>query len=254
MYNFLGKNAIVIGGSGGIGASISLMLAELGSNVIVHGSLESEKLDLLLDEMKKKSPNKNVKHGSLIQSFSINDFSVIKKSPLMEAVSKCDILCVCYGPFVQKPLNETTFEDWQTVALLDYALPGICVSAALENMKKNQWGRILLMGGTRTHNISAFRTNAAYAGAKTGVCSLVKSVAEFYAADGITCNAILPGFVDTEYQSEELKEMLAKKMPTGKIISKESVAKIAKVLISSQEINGTLFTLDSGWHPSYVSY
>ena len=135
------------------------------------------------------------------------------------------------------------------MALLNYALPGLLVSTALPYMISNKWGRILLFGGTRTQNVNGFLTNAAYAGAKTGVCSLVRSVALAYAPYGITCNALLPGMTDTEYVSQQTRASLAKKMPSKKLISTMTVAESGMFLLEQAELNGVLLNVDSGWDP-----
>jgi NAD(P)-dependent dehydrogenase (short-subunit alcohol dehydrogenase family) len=116
-------------------------------------------------------------------------------------------------------------------------------------MKANGWGRILLFGGTGTQGVAGFRTNAAYAGAKTAVSSLVKSVACEYAACGITCNALLPGFTDTEYLSDETRDALKAKIPGGVLLTPAQIAQSARFVLTHAEINGALINLDKGWKP-----
>ena len=68
-----------------------------------------------------------------------------------------------------------------------------------------------------------------------------------YAGFGITCNAVLPGFTETEYLSEKTKEVLRKKMPSGSLISPETIADGGMYLLQSPEINGVLLNIDGGW-------
>ena len=75
-------------------------------------------------------------------------------------------------------------DEWLTQSYANFAFPGMLVSAVLPHMCASGWGRILLFGGTRTDSVRGFRTNAAYAAAKTGLSSLVKSVALDYALQG----------------------------------------------------------------------
>lgn len=246
MNIFKGKKAVIIGGSGGIGSCISKQLVLSGADVLIHGGHSSEKFDKLIEDLKKTS-NKSV--TALVQSLNFKDISQIDNSPLMAHIKNCDILCVCYGPFLQKPLDKTTTNEWLETSIMNYALPGCCISNALPNMISNEWGRIILMGGTRTHFINSFTTNAAYAGAKTGLSSLVKSVAHTYASNGITCNAIMPGFTETEYQSEEMLNALAIKMPLGKLVNPETIASVIMTLLTTPQINGSLIPVDYGWQP-----
>ena len=245
-----GKTALVVGGSGGIGAALSLALAQNGVNLMVHGGHESEKFDSLLQKILEIS---GMKPKKIVQNLLESPFDSLESSALAESARNCDILCVCFGPFVQKPLHETNLSDWKTVSLFDYALPGFLVSSALPPMIKNQFGRILLFGGTGTSHRSEFSTNAAYAGAKSGLNVLVSSVAANYADSGIPCNAICPGFVETEYLSESLKSELSSKTPLGSMISLTSVAETSLFLLQNADINGTVVRLDRGWSPSQKS-
>lgn len=253
---FSGKQAVVIGGSGGIGCALCRKLVAAGADVTVHGGHDSVKFDSFLEELQSLASEilkteKRRDYPSVCKSvidLSSFGFEETCAGKLFSLVENADILCICFGPFVQKKFAETTLQDWQSMALLNYALPGFCVSSALPSMIKKHWGRILLFGGTRTFSINGFLTNPAYAGAKTGVCSLVRSVAAEYAACGITCNAILPGFVETEYLSEEAKIALRRKMPDGCLISVDSIADSALFLLSASERNGILLNVDDGWN------
>lgn len=248
MENFTGKKAVIIGGSGGIGAQISTKLAQRGATLLVHGGHNSQKLHNLMDTLQKISSQKTL-HQSIIQEITGENLSQFSYTALMAEIKTADILCVAFGPFLQKSIEKTTPSDWINTSLLNYALPGICVSTALPHMKENNWGRILLFGGTLTHNVKAYITNAAYGGAKTALCSLVKSTAAQYSSHGITCNGILPGLTETEYQNPQALATLAKKNPSGKIISPETIATAAINILSTKEINGALLNIDDGWNP-----
>ena len=243
---FKGKSALVIGGSGGIGKEISLALSERGALLTIQASQKSKKTDFLKEKISNLSGNEP---KIIFKNFFESDFSDLESSDILESARNCDILCVCFGPFIQKPLHETTLSEWQKIALFDYALPGLLVSATLPNMMKNHFGRILVFGGTGTSFRSEFRTNAAYASAKFALNALVSSVAGNYAGYGITCNAICPGFVETEYLSQAQKSTLAEKMPSKKLISVETVAKSAVFLLENSEINGEILRIDEGWSP-----
>lgn len=258
---FAGKRALVVGGSGGIGAAICRQLARQGlSRLTVHGGHQSSRFAALVNELYdiKEASAKETASGlslsTLVQEFSTESFSSLPQSLLATYARECDILCVCYGPFLQKPLEAMTAADWAQTALLDYALPGFLVSAAIPGMKQRGWGRILLFGGTGTESRREFMTNAAYAGAKTAVGTLVQSTAAAYASYGITCNALLPGFTQTEYTGTaaaglDSASALAKKMPGGRLLEADSLARTALFLLENPDINGALLRCDRGWSP-----
>ena len=245
-----GKSALVVGGSGGIGSALSLALARCGVDLTLHGGHESEKFDSLLQEIFEIS---GMRPKKIVENLLESPFDSLESSPLAESARKCDILCLCFGPFVQKSLHETNLSDWKKLSLLDYALPGFLLSSALPAMMKNHFGRILLFGGSGTSHRLEFSTNAAYAGAKSGLNVLVSSTAASYADYGITCNAICPGFVETEYLPESVKRELSAKMPLESMISLPSIAETALFLLQNADINGTIVRLDRGWSPSQKS-
>lgn len=228
--DFCGKKALVVGGSGGIGRALAEALMAEGASVSTVGrhsvpGAESHVVDL-----------DNSSECAIVFTMA----------------SSAEILVVARGPFLQKPLSGTTRDEWQAMAWANLGFPGALVSAALPAMVEAQWGRILLYGGTRTDDIRGFRTNAAYAAAKTGLSSLAKSVALEYAASGITCNVVCPGFVETEYLDSALKRELAAKNPDGKLISVREMADSALFLLKNDAINGVVLPVDKGWAPHVI--
>lgn len=212
-----GKNALVIGGTSSIGLYIAKLLIEKGARVCCTGT-----------------HNPELSGAQYIEcDFEQNGLSELEEGKLSSILQDCDILCVCYGPFVQKSLHETCAADWKKMALLDYAMPGIAVSKVLPSMMQKGSGSIILFGGTRSEHPRACATNAAYLGAKTGLGVVVKSVAREYGRHGIRCNAILPGFT--------------RNAPEGFLLDEKSVAEKAVYVIEQRELNGVLLNVDMGW-------
>ena len=254
------KKTVIIGASGGIGRKLALELASTTQELVLHG-LSQEKLDSLKDEIHNKLSENfsdktnfpkvtDISYKFTPSFFTKEDdsFTESAKNQLLEHIKTADTLCICYGPFLQKPLHLTTKSEWLESSSLVFALPGYFVSQVLPHMMEENFGRILLFGGTRTDSVNGYKTNAVYGAGKTAVCSLVKSVCLEYSQYGIRCNAILPGFVETEYVTDAQMKHYRTLLNSEEIIEAKSVAKTAKFLLENEDVNGVLFRIDRGWN------
>ena len=213
--------ALVLGGTSSVGLEVARHLKTLGCQVTVIGRHRTDDFKTFVTDFEMQLTEKRLPEIPI---------------DMKDAVQECQILCLCYGPFVQKTLEETLESDWQKVALLDYALPGMLTSLAIPNMIRKGFGRIIFFGGTRTDQIRSFRTNAAYAGAKTGLDVLVKSISENYGQFGITANAIMPGFTRNAPENAEL-------------VSERELAEKAMEFVCGDS-SGNLVRVDKGWEPA----
>lgn len=232
---FAAKKALVVGGTTGIGKALAEALAQEGALVTAIGrtpggfvgdsAREAVQLNLELPE-------------SRVQALAL--------------ARTVDILCIVWGPFEQKPLHETTGEDWDRLVLANLAFPGSLVSAALPGMRQAGWGRILLFGGTRTEEIRGFLTNAAYAAAKTGLSSLARSVSLAYAREGISCNVLCPGFVESGSTETSDVVGVSDKCPVRPLVSVHDIVETALFVLSRPLFNGIGLRCDKGWEPNFI--
>lgn len=229
-----GKSALIVGGTSGIGYRLAQALLQETASVVVQGKINSKRVASLCSQ------------GNAA-GFICDLQKVAYLEELCKYANAADILCIAYGPFLQKPLDVTTAREWNTTVYANLTLPGILVSAALAGMKERRWGRILLFGGTETQVLRGFRTNAVYGAAKTGIMSLVKSVSMEYALYGITANAVCPGFTDSGLLTEETRAVWAKKNPDGKLISPAAITEAALFLLKDGSYNGVMMPVDKGW-------
>jgi NAD(P)-dependent dehydrogenase (short-subunit alcohol dehydrogenase family) len=239
---FAGRKALVIGGSGGIGAALALRLGMAGASCVIHGGRSQERLDKTLASIR----NTGVEAKGFL-------FPIDKAGSLEEIVGKLlapcvspDILVCAWGPFQQGALDEASPDDWQFLIEANLALPGALVSAVLPGMLKQGFGRILLFGGTKTESLRAFSGSALYSAAKTGLNVLVKSTARFGAGRGLTCNLVCPGLTDTEYTDERAKAYNRERSPGHKPLSPDEIAEAALNLMANPSINGAILAVDRG--------
>jgi NAD(P)-dependent dehydrogenase (short-subunit alcohol dehydrogenase family) len=241
---FRGKRALVVGGSGGIGAALALELGALGAELVVHGGSSQKRLEGVLGEL--------AAAGTEARGFLMKlDGAPGSIGRFLEAIAslgRLDILALAFGPFARKSLAATNTGDWESLALLDLALPGALASALLPAMASRGWGRMLFFGGSRTDVIRSYSTNAAYAAAKTGLGVLVKSLAVEGAPKGVASVLVCPGLVDTEYLGEGEKLEYGARSPAGRLFTTQEVAKAALSLLSAEPClaSGSIVSLDGG--------
>lgn len=241
---FADKNVFVLGGSGGIGAAICRELAPIVKTLVIHGGHESPRFSNLVVDLQTKT--KVIKIVENLENFH-NEDSL--PTSIKENLLHADIVIVTYGPFIQKSLCEMKKSEWNFLLSQNLELPGVIISTVLPYLKQKQWGRIILFGGTRTFQINGYVSTAAYSAAKTGIASLVRSVAKEGASFGITCNGIFPGFTETEYVSNLILENQVKKMPQHRLVTVKEIAESVFFLLNQPMINGACLPIDGGWEP-----
>jgi 3-oxoacyl-[acyl-carrier protein] reductase len=236
----LGRRALVVGGSGGIGAAISLALAGRGAGLVIHGGHNRDKLDGVAAEARKQTEGVDT---CLRELASPDDAEA-----LLGTAGDVDILVVSFGPYLKSPIAETTPEQWDRMIGLNLTLPARLVSSLVPGMLERGYGRIILFGGPRSDRADGFLEIAAYGAAKHGLASLVRSVARQYASRNLRCNMICPGYVDTEYNTAAEKMRVASHLPSGRLISVDEIASLAIHLLhpDSDAVNGAIIPVDFG--------
>lgn len=237
---FAGRRALVVGGSGGIGAIVSRVVASLGATTVVHGGRDSNRLDAVIDSIRRAG-------GDARGILTLLDGTGSAGRLLREA-GPVDVLAVAFGPLERAKMSATSDAMWRRVVTANLTLPGILVSRTLPHMISEGFGRILLFGGTGTDAVRGFTTMTAYAAAKTGVGVIAKSVARAHGGDGVCCNVLVPGFVDTEYLSDAQREEYRRISATGVLTAPEKYAPMIRILISADGgiPNGGVIDLSSG--------
>ena len=234
----MGKKALVVGGTGGIGRAVALALAERGAELTVHGGSSRERLDGVIRAIKE--------NGGKADGFLL---SIDGPSAAEQILARCpspDILVCAWGPFRQGALETLDRAFWQEMTENNLVFPGILVSTVIRGMMEKKWGRILLFGGTNTDNIRGFATTAAYSAAKTALGVIAKSAARTGGGQGVTCNVVCPGLTDTEYTGEKQRQYNLARRPGGRSLTPEQVAQAAVAILENPGINGAVVSVDQG--------
>lgn len=229
------KNAVVTGGGSGIGQAIVNRLRADGHHVAV--------LDL--------------KPGDDEFAFTAD---VTDRAQIDEALAgvhaklgPVSILVNAAGLDSFKKFHDISFERWQRV--IDVNLHGVfhCIQAVLPDMLEAGWGRIVNISSSSTHSGQPYM--APYVAAKSAVNGLTKSLALEYGPNGITVNAVPPGFIDTPMlRAAETKGFLGDteqqiaRTPVRRIGRPEDIAAACSFFISEEAgyITGQILGVNGG--------
>jgi 3-hydroxybutyrate dehydrogenase len=256
---FHGKTALVTGSTSGIGPAIARLLAAKGANVILNGFGDAQEIDKLRAELERE-------HGVTV-TYDGADLSKVDSIEQMmrrafDAFGSVDLLINNAGIQHVAPVDEFPVERWDAILAINLSAAFHTTRLALGPMKKKRWGRIVNIASAHALVASPFKS--AYVAAKHGMAGFTKSTALEVAEQGITVNAVCPGYVLTplvEKQipdlsrtrgiSEEavIREVLLETQPTRKFVTVDQVAALTAFLCTDEaaSITGAVMPIDGGW-------
>ena len=227
-----GKHAIVTGGSRGIGAAVAAELVTRGAKVTIMGR-DQESLDRQAQEMR----------GQEGVTVAVEPCDVSDSASVTAAFSRAIanlgpayILVNNAGTAKSRKFTELSREVWDETIAVNLTGTYLCTSEVLPAMIAAKEGRVVNIASTA--GLRGYKTMTAYSAAKHGVIGLTRSLALETAKQGITVNAVCPGYVDTDLTAAaidnlvanlgktrgEAKEMLVRTIPRGTLITAEEVA------------------------------
>lgn len=252
---FASKVALVTGGGRGIGAEIARSLARDGASVAVSARTESE-VRKVVEEI--------TAAGGRAQYF-IADLSLVDQAaPLVNkvqaALGPIDFLINNAGIAGSAPVIKQSLEEWNRIFAVNVTATFLCTQAALPKMIERGSGRIVNIASVAAR--FGARYIAAYAASKHAVLGFTRCVAAEVAANGITANAVCPGFVDTEMVSSSVTRIVEKtglssdqaldtikgQSPQKRLLTTSEVAAMVTLLCSEEGrgINGQALVMDGG--------
>lgn len=253
------KVALVTGSTSGIGLGVARALAAEGVHLMLNGFGDADEIEKI--------------RGGLASEFSVTvryDGADLMRPEQVAAIVKktqvelgsLDILVNNAGIQFVAPIEEFPEAKWDAILALNLSAVFHGMKAAIPQMKSKRWGRIINIASA--HGLVASPNKVAYVAAKHGVVGATKVAGIELANDGVTVNAICPGWVLTplvEQQLEErasqsgtdvateTKELLEEKQPMLKFTSPESIGAMVVFLCSdaAQTITGAALSIDGGW-------
>lgn len=238
-----GKTALVTGASRGIGRAIALRLAEDGANVAVIYAGSTDKAEAVVNEITALGVNAKAYRCNVADSAAVNE--TVKA--VTNDLGKIDILVNNAGITRDGLMLRMKDEDFD--AVLDTNLKGAfnMIRACYSGFIRKKSGRIINISSVSGIMGNAGQAN--YSASKAGVIGLTKSVARELASRGITCNAVAPGFIQTD-MTENLGDNnpLLNSIPLGRMGKPEDVAAAVAFLASDSAayITGEVLKVDGG--------
>lgn len=254
-----GKAALITGSTSGIGRGIAEALAAKGANIVLNGMGDPAEIEALRTSIESRYGVKAIfADADLTQPEAID--AMMKNA--FAAFGAVDILVNNAGIQFVSPIDEFPIEKWNAILALNLSSNFHTIRLALPKMKERKWGRIVNIASAHALVASPFKS--AYVAAKHGVAGLTKTVALEVAAQGITCNAICPGYVWTPLvekqipdtakargitEQQVINDVLLAAQPTKKFVTIEQVASLATYLSTDDagSITGSILSMDGGW-------
>ena len=239
------RNAIVTGGSRGIGRAAALALAKDGCNILISYISNDEAAEKTAAEVRALGVT------ALLFKGDVSDFSVAE-----QVVKKCkdelgsvDVLVNNAGITRDGLIMRMKEEDFDSVIATNLKSAFNMSRHASAAMARQRSGRIINMASVAGTNGNAGQAN--YSASKAGLIGLTKSMARELAKRGVTVNAIAPGLVETDMtgaMKPEEREKLTELVPLGRMAKPEEIAAVVAFLAGDMGgyITGQIIKIDGG--------
>ncbi|WP_073975991.1 3-hydroxybutyrate dehydrogenase [Erythrobacter donghaensis] len=253
-----GQLALVTGSTSGIGLGIARALAGAGANVILNGFGSPDDIAATIASLQEL--------GVTVEHDASDLLSAQGAAAMVEGAiqrhGRIDVLVNNAGIQHVSPIETFPVDRWDAIQALNLGAAFHTIRAAMPAMKAARSGRIINVASA--HGLVASPYKSAYVAAKHGVLGLTKTVALEAAREGITCNAICPGYVWTplvEHQvadtakarglteKQVIEDVLLAAQPSKRFATVEEVGALALFLASplAASINGAAIPIDGGW-------
>jgi 3-oxoacyl-[acyl-carrier protein] reductase len=243
MFRLTGKNALITGATGGIGAAIAKALAKQGARLVLSSTRE-EKLQELVAE---------IGGDHKIIACNLSDVAAVDAlfDKAEELVGQIDILVCNAGITKDNLVLRMKNEDFDHVLDVNLKSTFILNRNAVKKMMRRKYGRIINIASVVGVTGNPGQCN--YVASKAGMIGMTKSMAQEVASRGITLNCVAPGFIQspmTDVLNDQQREAILAKIPAGKMGDAADIAKSVAFLASEDasyitghtlHVNGGMF-------------
>jgi 3-hydroxybutyrate dehydrogenase len=254
-----GKTALVTGSTSGIGLGIAEALAARGANIVLNGFGERAEVERIRARIADEH-RVTVKYDAADMSRPDSIRAMIESAAA--ELGGIDVLVNNAGIQFVAPVEDFPVEKWDAILAINLSAAFHTTRLAVPRMKRNGWGRIVNIASA--HALVASPYKAAYVAAKHGIAGFTKTIALEVAEQGVTVNAICPGYVWTPLVEKQIpdtakarglteeqvkRDVLLAAQPTKKFVTVGEVAELTAFLASdaAASITGAILPVDGGW-------
>ncbi len=232
------KVALITGSAKRTGKTIALEIAKAGADVWIHYRSSKEEAEETLKQVKSLGATGDIIQGDIS--------SALGATHIIEQIGKIDVLVNNVGNFLVKDISEISPAEWDEQLLGTVSSTFYMCHAALPQMVKQKFGRIVNIGDAGAELIKAWKDTTPYMIGKTGVVILTKSLAMRYAAEGITINCVSPGMLDNSIVKPPNG---AEDIPAKRYGTPIDIANAVNFLLqpNSSYITGENIVVSGGW-------
>jgi len=241
------KIAVVTGGMGGLGESISTKMADAGYKVVVTYSPSNTKYKAWLDEMK----SQGYAFGAYPVDVASFDDCAAKVVQIARDVGAIDILVNNAGITRDMTFKKMTKADWDAVMRTNLDSCFNMTKQVMDGMVDRGWGRVINVSSVNGQKGAFGQTN--YSAAKAGMAGFSKALAQEVVRKGVTVNTVSPGYVETDLVMAirpEVREQIVASIPMGRLARPEEIAAVVAFLASEEAgyITGANISVNGGMH------